>query len=150
MANIVAIDTYRYPINFPVELAGKVRTYIKGKMKPAPQLGEGKKIRKPLKAMTPSDYVVEVVERSLADFQMDAESRKWVDAIMARNLKYRAKYRQLALERRKDPADYLKSGPKPGKKYPKFLAAMKKLAEKRRAEGWPRGKNKKNRGKGAK
>ena len=150
MANIRALDTYIYPVRFPVELMGKLRTYIKGKQKPAPSLGNGKKIRKPMRDMKVSDFVVEVMEKALGDVNMDAESRKWVERIIERNAKFRKKYQQKALENRKNPADYLKSGPKPGKKYPKFLEAMKKLAAKRRAEGWVRGRNKENRGIGAK
>lgn len=150
MANIRAIDTYKYPISFPVELMGKLRTYIKGKQRPSRPLGEGKKIRKPMRAMSVSDFVTELVARSMADVKMDAESRKWIEMIQARNLKARAKYRQMAIARHKKPEEKLKSGPKPGHVSPKFLEAMKKLSEKRRKYGWVRGKNKKNRGKDGK
>lgn len=150
MANIKAIDTYKYPVLFPVELMGRLRTYIKGKQKPSRPLGEGKKIRKPMRAMTVSDFILEISEKALAGVKMDADSRKWVDAMFEKNRQERDKQRKLAIARHKKPEEKLKPGPKPGKVSPKFLEAMKKLSEKRRKYGWVRGKNKKNRGKDGK
>ena len=150
MANIRAIDTYKYPVAFPVELMGKLRTYLKGREVPSRPLGEGRKVRKPMRPMHVTDFVVRLVEKSMADVKMDADSRRWIEMIQARNLKSRAKYRQMAIARHKKPEEKLKSGPKPGHVSPKFLEAMRKLSEKRRKYGWTRGKNKKNRGKDGK
>lgn len=141
MANFKAVDVYRYSVSVPVELAGKIRTFIKGKqvqVHPRVEMN----IRKPMRKMTPTDLFVSLAEKFLADVSMDAESQKWVNACFEKNRKIRKLVLAQHLANRKKPEEKLKSGPKPGKKYPKFLAAMKKLAEERRAKGWKKGSKK--------
>lgn len=136
MANIKAVDNYKYCILTPVELAGKIRTYLKGKKVPAREI-DGRRIRTPLRAMTPSDFFISAVADKLKDVEMDAESMKWTQSVIQENLRKREI--QLAKNRaaRKPQADKLKPGPKPGNgPSPKFVAAMKKLgAERRKTNG---------------
>ena len=150
MANIQAVTAYRSPAFLPLEFAARLRTYLKGKQMPARPLGGGLKIRKPFRAMTPSDFFEGLTAKALVGVKPDVESMQWADAIIAKNKKSRAEKRAKAVANRKRKEDYLKSGPKPGKKYPKFLEAMRKLGEKRRREGWNNGKTAKKRGKSSK
>lgn len=132
MANVIAVNTYRFNTRFPMELAGKMRTYLKGRKSPAREI-TGRGIRKEFRQMTPSDYLVGLAERDLSDIAMDAESREWVAREMQKNIKFRDRTIAENKAKRKDPSEYEKPGPKPGKTYPKFLAAMKKLAAERKA-----------------
>lgn len=141
MANFHAVDVYRYSVTVPANLAGKIRTYIKGKQVPARPL-VGMNIRKPMRKMTPSDLLITFAEKNLADVHMDAESQRWVNGLLEKNMKNRKVIVAARLANRKKPEEKLKCGPKPGKKYPKFLAAMKKLADERRANGWKKGSKK--------
>ena len=141
MANIQAIDIYRFALDVPMELAGKIRTWLKGRECPARPL-KGRNIRKPTRKMTASDMFVDHFSKEMADVRMDAESIKWVEEQLAKNQRKREYWQEKAKAKRKPRDQWEKCGPKPGKKYPKFLAAMKKLGEDRRANGWKKGSKK--------
>lgn len=148
MANVKAVDGYKYCVLTPLELAGKVRTYIKGKKLPARKI-TGRGIRTPFRAMTPSDFFVAAAEEKLADFKMDAESAQWIEVVLAKNLKAREKQIAKNFAARKPDSEKLKSGPKPGNPSPKFIAAMRKLGAERRATNgtWYGAKKKESSGK---
>lgn len=137
-------------VNIDLELAGRLRTWLKGRTKPAVSR-HGQNIRKPIVPMVASDFFESLAEKALADVQMDSESRKWVEEQYRKNLETRQKLIAYVTAHRKDAnwsgpgyssPLYEKRGVKKGNKSPKWLASMKALAEKRRTEGWERGPNK--------
>ena len=150
MANKPSIEKIKMVIGLDLELAGRLRTWLKGRTKSAISRN-GLKIRKPVVAMGPSDFFDDLAEKALADVQMDAESRKWVEAQLAKNIEVRKKLIAYEIKKRKDAnwsgygyssPKYAKRGVKKGNKSPKWLASMKALGEKRRKEGWKRGPSK--------
>lgn len=150
MANKPSIEKVKVGVLIDLELAGRLRTWLKGRTKPAISR-HGQNIRKPTVPMVQSDFFESLAEKALADVQMDAESRKWVEAQYAKNLETRKKLIAYVTAQRKDAnwsgpgyssPLYKKRGVKKGNKSPKWIASMKALAEKRRKEGWERGPNK--------
>lgn len=132
MACVKALDVYRVSAHIPVESAGRMRTYLKGKTMPARHI-TGRGIIKEVRLMTTSDFITEAINSKLEGVTMDAESREWVEAQLRKNLKERKRVVEKHKSERKPPEQWLKRGPKPGKKYPKYLAAMKRLGEERKA-----------------
>ena len=144
------INRHHFDVSMDVEDAARVRTFIKGKTMPARSFN-GRKTRKAVRAMTVSDFF-EIAGKKIVDgVKPDSESLKW----MMERVSKMKRQREIVDEKvrngvnRKPKSQWLKRGPKKGKTYPKYLAAMAKLAAKRRADkDILRGHNENNQPKG--
>lgn len=141
MAHVKSVDTYRFNILLPVPLAGKMLTYLRGKTHPARKV-DGRKLRKLERRMTPSDLFTMYLMQLLKDVELDCIARKWVDTIMAKNLKQREKDIARGIANRKAPEEKKKPGRVAGKYYPKYEQINKAKREKRAAKEAAKSKNK--------
>lgn len=111
------------------ETAARLRTVVKGQTMP-PITFKGRKTRKATRKMSIGYYVSQLVEKSVVGVKPDAESIQW----MAAGRKAAIKKREEQDERvrngvnRKPKSEWKKPGRVAGKVYPKYVAAMKRLA----------------------
>lgn len=74
--------------HIPLETAAKIRTFIKGKTVKC-KAKKGMQVRKQVRDMTMSDYIIERAETGVKNVKMDDESRKWMEERLRKNTRAR-------------------------------------------------------------
>lgn len=114
------------------ETAARLRTVVKGRTMPALKFKD-RANRKSERKMSTSYFVEQLVKERLSDVKADAESLKWMADAQKAAIKQRKEQDELVRKgaNRKPKSEWKKPGRVAGKIYPKYEAAMKRVAAER-------------------
>ena len=98
-------DPNRVPVMcyVPIGLVAKIKSHIAKKTVPN-KVSPGKVVRKPVRPMCVSDFLIGLAEKRLEKCKVESRCEEWAEATLQRNLLRRKRQDEALAERRKHKA----------------------------------------------